>query len=133
MNMETPPENNGLDRGNSAPSNGAHQNQLDLIALYHQGARAITDEIRRQLLALTLFAFLGVFGLHKLGHPRQKRSPQTVAAAESHLRTIKRIWPGLATIPLHDLVPCDIGDMCAAVRNVQTPDTHERDRISSYN
>lgn len=130
--MHKPPDNNGPDHGNSAASNGAPHNQLDLIALY-QGARAITDEIRRQLLSFTLFAFLQVFGFHEMGGLRQKRLPQTVAAEEDHLRTVRRIWLGLDTIRLDDLVPCDIGNMCAAVRNAQKSETQETDRISSYN
>src|ERR1017187_6523315 len=131
-NMEIP-ENNGPDHGNSNSSNGANQNQLNLVELFKKGYRAITGEIRNRLLSLTLFAFIEVFALSKLGQLRKKRSQATADAEASHLRTAARLWTGLSTIPIRDLVSGDLGDMCVIINEAKVAGTGERYRTGSYN
>ena len=127
------PENNGPDHGNSNSSNGANQNQLNLVELFKKGYRAITGEIRNRLLSLTLFAFIEVFALSKLGQLRKKRSQATADAEASHLRTAARLWTGLSTIPIRDLVSGDLGDMCVIINEAKVAGTGERYRTGSYN
>ena len=119
--------------GGTTPNNGSDNNGLDLIGLYRQGPRAITAEIKKQLLSLTLFAFIEVFGLAKLGRLRKKRSPVTADNEVRHLETVASHWPGLRTIPIGQLEDVDIGEMCDIINTAINPESGEQYKTNSFN